>query len=429
MKSTRAKTAQPRAPRRWRTPPPLIRGSAETLEGMEILREVGGETGLLLWQAYRNVMFWATAEREERAGLFAADAGRKRLEELLSADVPSELVDSLVAVGRMLGAPETTPGDTIAEACQAISEWAEGAGAGATALSFTQAAALAAPRQPTLALDVGQIARRRGEQARAETWFRHAIMVARQTGDWDTYSRAYIALGNMYLLRGNLPAAHRMHIKALRASRRKGLAATAGMAAHDLFVIATETGRNTQAEDYARMALRAYGPDHPKLPVLAHDVAYYWMNRGYFAQVLPIFEALQSRFADDDFMEMLISGHIARAAAGAGDRSLFRRYFTETIRVVKESRHQARTADVLLELALGSANLGEWDRAEQTAERALEVAQEYGVAKVTVEAEALLDAVRSGRRVERKTAETPAVTRSTENFAEQIVHALTATAA
>ncbi len=60
MKATRAKAAQPRSPRRWRTPPPLTRGSAEGLEGMEILREVPGETGILLWQAYRNVMFWAS---------------------------------------------------------------------------------------------------------------------------------------------------------------------------------------------------------------------------------------------------------------------------------------------------------------------------------------------------------------------------------
>ena len=429
MKSTRAKTAQPRPPRRWRTPPPLIRGSAETLEGMEILREVGGETGLLLWQAYRNVMFWATAEREERAGLFAADAGRKRLEELLSADVPAELVDSLVAVGRMLGAPETTPGDTIAEACQAISEWAEGAGAGATALSFTQAAALAAPRQPTLALDVGQMARRRGEQARAETWFRHAIMVARQTGDWDTYSRAYIALGNMYLKRGNYPAAHRMHIKALRASRRKGLAATAGMAAHDLFVIATETGRNSQAEEYARMALRAYGTQHERLPDLAHDVAYYWMNQGYFARVLPIFELLQQHFSEPD-VQMLVGAHIARAAGGAGERSVFRRQWVETIRLTKEPDYETRAADALLELAQGASSLGEWDRAEQAAERALELAQERGEPKVIVRAEWVLDSVRAGRRAEKAAAQaTSTSSRSGDALAEQFVHSLTAAVA
>src|SRR3954464_7080553 len=94
MKAPRTKAATARPPRRWRTPPPLTRGSAESLEGMEILREVSGETGVLLWQGYRNVMFWATAEPAERAPLFAADAGKRRLDELFAADVPGEIVDA-----------------------------------------------------------------------------------------------------------------------------------------------------------------------------------------------------------------------------------------------------------------------------------------------------------------------------------------------
>src|SRR6185436_6085560 len=161
MKSPRTKAATARAPRRWRTPPPLTRGSAESLEGMEILREVSGETGVLLWQAYRNVMFWATAEPTERATLFAPDAGKRRLDELFAADVPGEIVDGLVAVGRLLGAPDGTQGDAIAEACRSIAAWAEDQGHDATALSFTQAAALASPRSARLALAVGKQARTR----------------------------------------------------------------------------------------------------------------------------------------------------------------------------------------------------------------------------------------------------------------------------
>src|SRR5213082_3848438 len=88
MKSPRAKAATARAPRRWRTPPPLTRGSAESLEGMEILREVSGETGVLVWQAYRNVMFWATAEPADRGTLFSSNAAQRRLGELLAADLP-----------------------------------------------------------------------------------------------------------------------------------------------------------------------------------------------------------------------------------------------------------------------------------------------------------------------------------------------------
>lgn len=101
MKSTRSKTAAPRLPRRWRTPPPLTRGS-ESLEGMEILREVGGEVGILLWQAYRNVMFWAAAEQGERGRLFAAEAGRRRQTELAEARIGDDLAGPLAAIGEML---------------------------------------------------------------------------------------------------------------------------------------------------------------------------------------------------------------------------------------------------------------------------------------------------------------------------------------
>jgi tetratricopeptide (TPR) repeat protein len=429
MKSTRAKAAQARPPRRWRTPPPLTRGSAETLEGMEILREVSGETGLLLWQSYRNVMFWATAEPEERGSLFSPEASRRRLAELLAADIPGNLVDSLVAIGRMLGAPDSTSGETIADACRSISEWADREGHEATALGFTQASALSAPRNATYSLAVGRLARRRGEQARAETWFRHAIMVGRQTGDWESYARAYIALGNMLLLRGNFPGAHRMHIKALRAARRKGLTSIQGMAAHDLFVIATETGRNAQAEEYARMALRSYGPDHPRLPVLAHDVAYYWMNQGLFTQVLPIFLSLENRFEDDPGTKIAVKAHIARAAAGTGDRNTFRRYFTETARMAKEPVYESRAGDVFLELAMGASNLGEWDRAEQAAERALELTRQFSQATMMFHAETVLEAIRAGRRAERATADRAPASRSTQAFAEQLVDVLATTAA
>ena len=277
MKSTRSKTAAPRLPRRWRTPPPLTRGS-ESLEGMEILREVGGEVGILLWQAYRNVMFWAAAEQGERGRLFSAEAGRKRQAELGEARIGEELAGPLAAIAEMLVAPDSTSGEAVAQACTGIARWAEEQGHLNTALAYTQAASVAAPRNARLSLAVGKLARRRGEAARAETWFRHTVMISRQIGDWESYSRAYIALGNMLIARGNLPAAGRMHIKALRAARRKGLQQIQGMALHDLFVIADEMGRDEQAEEYARQAFRAYGSGHPSLLGLAHDIAYFWCS-------------------------------------------------------------------------------------------------------------------------------------------------------
>jgi tetratricopeptide (TPR) repeat protein len=403
MKATRTKAAQQRSPRRWRTPPPLTRGSAEGLEGMEILREVPGETGILLWQAYRNVMFWASAEPSDRARLFSPDAGQRRLEDLLSANVPSGILDALVAVGRMLGAPDTTRGEAVAEAMRSISQWAEQQNYDATALSFTQTAALAAPRNAEYALAVGLLARRRGEAARAETWFRHAIMVARQTGAWETYGHAYLSLGSMSRQRGNFPVAQRMYIKALRSAKRKGISQIVGASSHDMFVVATEAGRTEQAEHFARQAFRAYGTEHPRLPALAHDIAYYWMNQGYFARALPVFEALQPLFPEMQ-NQLLVRAHVIRAAGGAGDRDRFRKTWNEAMKLTREAEVVPVLADSLLEMARGASSLGEWDRAEQVAERAIAVATERNEPTVLIRAEGILESIRNGRSVERATA-------------------------
>ncbi|MDB4949111.1 MAG: hypothetical protein JWM27_1760 [Gemmatimonadetes bacterium] len=399
MKALRTRAAAPRPPRRWRTPPPLTRGSSENLEGMEILREVGGDAGILLWQSYRNVMLWSTAADGERSKMFSPEAGRKRLADLAASDVPAELREPVAVVGRMLGAPGDTPGEAVGEACAAVAAWAEASGNAGTGLAFTQAAALAAPASARLPFEVGQIARRRHEVARAETWFRHAIMIGRQVGDWDSYSRSYLALGNMFLQRGNLPTAQRMHVKALRASRRKGLPHIQGYALHDLFVIATETGRNEQAESYARSAFRAYGAQHEKIPALAHDIAYFWMNQGYFERALPVLQALLPHFTDQRD-QLAVMANIARAAGGAGARDVFRKTWIETSRLVREPSVTPVLAQALVELATGAASLGEWDRAEQSAERALEVAQQRGENKVAARAESILESVRRGRQVD-----------------------------
>lgn len=427
MRASRAKTAAQRPPRRWRTPPPLIRGS-ETLEGMDLLRELGGDTGLLLWQSYRNVMFWAAHEGEERATVFSENAGAKRAAEVEAAEIPAELREPLLAIGRMLDDPAGTPGEAVGAACSAIAHWAQEQGAGGTALAFTQAAALAAPNNAALSHEVGVLSRQRGDLARAETWFRHAIMVGRQTGDWASYSMSYIALGNMLARRGAFPAAYRMEIKALRAARRKGLPRIQGMALHDLFVIADEMGRDAQAEEYARQALRAYGPDHANLPAFAHDVAYFWMNRGYFARVLPVFQALMPHFAGKP-EEIWVHAHVARAAGGVGNREIFRKAWVEVTRMTRDPLYSVKVPGALVEIAEGAASLGEWDRAEQTAEKAVAATRERGEMKLAARAEAVLQAARSGRLVERHRARVETSSDKADALAADLVRSLEATAA
>ena len=423
MKTTRARSAAARVPRRWRTPPPLTRGT-EALEGMEILREIGGEVGVLLWQGYRNVMFWAAADPGERGQLFAPEAGRRRRGDVAEARVAEELRAPLQGFADMLGDPDGSSGEAVAEACTAVARWAEESGHANTALAFTQAAAVAEPRNARLSLAVGRLARRRGEMARAETWFRHTIMIGRQTGDWDAYSRAYIALGNMLVRRGNFPAAQRMHIKALRAARRKGMPHIQGMALHDLFAIAIETGRREQAEDFARQAFRAYGPSHASLPVLAHDVAYFWMEQGYFARALDVFQALEPHIVQPRD-RIGLTASIARAAAGVGNRDLFRRAWTQVLRLNKDAEVQSVVPACMLDLALGAASLGEWDRAEGAAGEAYDLATRLGQAKVRLGAESLMDAIRSGRMVERKQEQPrPASSTKADMLASELVRTL-----
>jgi tetratricopeptide (TPR) repeat protein len=248
--------------------------------------------------------------------------------------------------------------------------------------------------------------------------------VSRQTGDWESYSRAYIALGNMLIARGNLPAAAKMHIKALRAARRKGLQQIQGMALHDLFVIADELGRDEQAEEYARQAFRAYGHSHPSLPLLSHDIAYFWMQRGYFSQALEVFQRLESHI-EDARTRLLVASNIARAAAGTGNRELFRKAWTQVYRMIKDPEQQGIVANGTLELALGAASLGEWDRAEQAAQEALEQATRLGQAKVRFRAEALLESVARGRTVQGKVAESRRVPPKVETLANDLVRSLT----
>jgi len=84
---------------------------------------------------------------------------------------------------------------------------------------------------------------------------------------------------------------------------------------------------------------------------------------------------------------------------------------------------------VLLELAHGAAQLGEFERAERAAERAVKTARERGQAKTQMSAEAVLDSVRRGRGARgRAAAEAPRpeAPQETEMFATDLVRSLNA---
>jgi tetratricopeptide (TPR) repeat protein len=405
MESLAAPNPASRRVRRWRVPPPLTRGT-ELLEGADVLAELPNEAGLLLWRALRNVSLWSSAGPREQRELFASRAWERRLAEIATTELDPLLVQPLETLAGILADPAAAHREGVALACRRIAQWADARGAGATALAFTQAASLVCPHDPGLALEVGRLARRRAENSRSESWFRRAIMLGRQSADWETYALAYLGLGNLFKQRGNFPQARRAHVKGLRAARRKGHREIVGRAYHDLMTIEVESANGARAQEYAAAALRAYGAGHLRLPVLAHDVAALWLMQGQFARALAVFEAVLPHFGNPS-ERLQVLGSRGRAAAAAGRREAFEDSWEQVRQAAAGVPEAEGLSHALLNLAHGAATLGDWRRAEQAAARAGEIAERRGEGHVRLEVEAVLAATRACRAVESAPAAVP----------------------
>ncbi|HEV2146363.1 MAG TPA: hypothetical protein VGR37_03010, partial [Longimicrobiaceae bacterium] len=305
----------------------------------------------------------------------------------------------LTTIARILEDPAGTPSEQVMLACREVSQWAESEGVLATALAFAQAAAFACPGNAAAGLRVGVLARRRAEYARAETWFRRTIGLARQARDWTSYSEAFLALANLYMQRGNLPVAKQLSIRAYRAAKRHSLRAVLAGSLHNLFVIAGLSEQHDEAESLARAAHGAYDSENPRVPVFAHDVAYFWSSRGQFAPALAVSQALLPHMsAPVDRMAVL--GSIARAAGGVGDRVAFEGVRDEIWRMARGTETAEQAAAVLCDLARGAASLGRWAEAEEAARTAEELATARQQAQMAHTARSILEAVRNERGVD-----------------------------
>lgn len=410
--------------RRWRVPPALRRGD-ESFEGLAILEEVGGPAGLLLWQSLRDALLWADVAPDERPHLFTPGAEQTRVE-LIEAAAPSPGVEGpLREMARLLSAAAGASAGELAAACAAVSAWAGAAAHPATALAFAQAAATLTPRDASAAFGVGSLALGCREQARAETWFRRAVALARQAGDWRTYAAAFLEMGRLNRARGNLPAGRRLLQRAVRAARRNGLREVEGMGMHELFVLAIQGGPEDEARALARGAFDAYGPGHPALPRLAQDLARWWMALGHFARagnvlraVLPHVSAPRARLA--------VHAGLARAAGGVGDHEGFRAGWDRVFALLDDAGAREHAAEPLLQVAHGAASLGLWDRAEKAAREAVEVGGRRVEARVRTAAEALVESVRRHRTAETRTEalQPPASTAADARLATELIRSL-----
>jgi tetratricopeptide (TPR) repeat protein len=377
--------------RRWRVPAPLISGRIG-LQGLSILEEFPSELGTILWQSLRTVRRWASAPPSVRRKLFLPGAHRQRITDIEAVSPDPALQKPLTTIAELLKNSAKIEAAQIGAACARIAEWAQGQNAPATEFDFVQAAALASPADPRLALTVARTARDRAEYPVAEAWYQRTIALARRDRDWDTYGRAYIGLGKTASARGVYPAARKSFLKAFRVASRTRLHNLEGMALHDLLVVETECQQFDKALEYAAAALRAYGPGHELLPSLAHDVVYIWMQQGRFADALPVLKAAVPRMVREQ--QPAGYGNTARAAGAVGDDRSFRAAWRAVL--ATDDNHPDK-ADALLETARGAASLGQWANAERTATRALELARWRRRGKAVLDAEAVLDWTRNER--------------------------------
>lgn len=378
-------------------PPLLMEG--EPFEGAAILRELPGSLGAVLWKSLRDVSVFVAAPPGERRAAFPDGAAAAREDEIAGAAAEAELWAPLLVIARMAAEPDVVDLARLVNACRAIARWGERRGYGAVQLGFTQAAARLSPENPRLAYAVGRLARDCGEYARGESWLRLAVRLARRT-DWHTYTLAYLSLGTLYQQLGNLPAARTLTLRGYRTSVRRRVHALRGTALHNLFAVTAEMLDFRRAHRYARMACEIYGPQHPRFPALAHDVACFWILHGCFEYSSTVIQAVLPLIPDPED-RVFATANLARASAAAGQQDVYESSRAETMSLLTNALPADRFPQAWLNLARADASSCRYDSAESLARRAQQLATDLRHGQIVLESEALLGAISSAQQASR----------------------------
>jgi tetratricopeptide (TPR) repeat protein len=346
-----------------------------------------GDAGLALWQTLRGVRDRIDAAPADAAVIVASA-------ELLDA-VP-ELRTTLRGMVRLLrqarGDEETRNGLVLG--CAHLGLWAEGLGACRTAISFFGLAEEMEPERPHLGYHIGRIARKLALYDVAETWLKWARQQAEARGDWEVAALCVSGLGNLYRQRGNFPEAQRYHLLCLEVAQRHGLRTMEGDALYELAVMSFEYNDEAAAMQFVSRAVAAYGPGHGRIYTLAHDVAFFWMDKmGRFSDAAEMMLNLAD-YLWVPWQRILLYSNLTRAAAGAGWAPVFEAAWNETWVLLRQQPSQVAHSMALVHLALGAGTLSQWERAEMAAIQALRIASERGECQPMLAAEAILEAVR-----------------------------------
>jgi tetratricopeptide (TPR) repeat protein len=268
------------AVRRWVLTPTLRHAPGEAFEGAGLLSEVPGALGLLLWRTARDVALWGDSPPAERSSLFAAESIDKRIEFLAtSCPVPPEVSAPVHSLLLSLSLTSQTDSGELTICCLEVAAWARTAGLPQTAIAFAQAGAIASPADSDAALHTGLYALAAGQAARAETWLRHAVGLARQERNGVAYCDALVELGAVAEARGETDKARRDYTNAFRAARRTGARRARMRSAYALFQMGRASGWSGR-QSFAEAAQTAYESGVPGGVEMLLGLARYWAAGG-----------------------------------------------------------------------------------------------------------------------------------------------------
>jgi hypothetical protein len=263
-----------------------------------------------------------------------------------------------------------------------------------TALHFAEAAALADPTSARAAAVAGVACTDQAADQRAEMWLVRAIHVARRTRSWEWHARAYLRLGALYYELGDTRRARRAHHRARASAMWSGHHTYAAHAEHNLLLVACVDGTFRAGAEHARNALEVYTAGFPRLPHLAHDVAFLLTCYGAHADALAILDVALPFFTQP-WERMAALGTVARAAGGTRRRERHSEAVTDVL--LLESVAETHAAGALVLCAEGAALLGEDERAHRLATRALDRARRRREREVQRRVQRVLDGVHTHR--------------------------------
>lgn len=379
----------------------------------DVFLDVDGSLGYMLWQRLRDVKLWASLQPEPPYQLFGAGpADARHLTREALANAP-EIAPHLRLLNRMVRRPRRATARRVADACLGISEWAAERNRLSLALAFAEAAAFAAPRYAPAAAVAGSLctrvpARSEGEpmEGRAARWLRRAVRVARRTKDWEWYIRAHIRYGLLMYYLGRYQEARALYERASWAADWKGREDLAGKAHHDLVAIESYVGTYEAAEAHTRLALSLYPVRGDRVPYLVHDYAFALMRFAFYAPSLQLLTVVWDHIPPENRLH--INGTIARVSAALGYRDRYEAAASHVAILTEICDDGATWA--YIHIAEGARYLGEWDRAEGYAARALQLAYARSELDAVRSAYEVMDAVIERARPIRAKPEPPSVT-------------------